>query len=194
MTTSGLIGFRYRETDKLAYNATASEPEHLGIKVLQELQQVGDWEVVKERVGSLVAVSDCRRLGPHDGIAVTEIRRHFPELHYQGMPVDYYKVFEPLQGSLQPYLDGRLRFLPDASDFIYDSLHCHWAYIVNFDAHEFEVWKGQQIAPCAAATARYEKERDRMGYYPCALASSYALTALPNKDEFLADLRRERSV
>jgi len=193
MTTSGLIGFRYHETDKLAYNATASEPEHLGIKLLQELQQVEDWEVVKERVGSLVAVADCRQLGPHDGMAVTEIRRHFPALRYQGMPVDYYKLFEPLQGSLQPYLDGRLRFLPDASDFIYDSLHCHWAYIVNLDSHEFEVWKGQQTEPSNQEIARYEPERDRMGYYPCALANSYALTALPNENDFISELRRQRS-
>jgi len=193
MTTSGLIGFRFRETDKLAFNAAASEPEYLGVKILRELHRVEDWELVQERVGSLVAVADCRRLGPNDGMAVTEIRRHFPELHYRGMPVDYFKLFEPLQGSLQPYLEGRLRFMPDASDFVYDSLHCRWAYIANFDSQEFEVWKGKQTTPAHLETSRYEPEHDRMGFYPCALATSYALAELPNEDEFLADLRRERS-
>ena len=34
-------------------------------------------------------------------------------------------------------------FMPDATDFIQNSLHCEWAYIANLDTREFEVWNPQ---------------------------------------------------
>ncbi|WP_309401043.1 IS4/Tn5 family transposase DNA-binding protein [Cerasicoccus maritimus] len=64
-----------------------------------------------------------------------------PDLKYARAPRDYYELFRPVQGTLKPYLDGKLTFMADANDFIYDSLHCEWAYIVNLDIRSAELCK-----------------------------------------------------
>lgn len=191
MSTRGLIGFRYNSTDKLAYNHFDSGPAHLGVKVLREVQEVppDTWDIVKERVGSLVTISEQRLLGPNDGIVISEMRRHLPELSYDRRPRDYYDLFQPLQGTLKPYLDGKLTFMADANDFIYDSLHCEWGYIVNLDQHAFEVWRGLQLSPSSESSKRYDNDPDRLGYYPCALVQSYGLNTLPDRKAFLKDLK-----
>lgn len=179
MTSQGLLGFRYHHTDKLAYNASGSNPDILGLQLLGELRAVDNWEVVKSRIKELTPVAETHRLDYFDGYPVAEIRRHFPDIEYTRPPEDYHELFAPLQGTLAPYLDGRLNFMPDASDFIRDSRHCDWAYVVNLDAEELEVWKGNQTDPNEGGQA------DRMGYFPCAQERNYDLHDLPNPGIFL---------
>ena len=153
MTTQGLIGFRYRERDKLAYNGTNSEPDLLGLKLLHEVKHVHSWDKVKDRVRDLVALPEIRPLDDSTALAETELMRHFPDMEHKLAPRNVHQLYKPLQGSLSPYLGGRLTFMPDASDFIHDSRYCKWAYIVNLDTDQFEVWKGNQREPCAGRTA-----------------------------------------
>ncbi len=131
MSSQGLCGFRFREQDKLAYNGLNSNPDKLGLTLLGELRSVEDWGAVKTRVGKLNSICESQQPDYQDGILKAELRRHFPNLEFRTDAVDYHDLFSPLQGTLSPYLDGRLSFMPDASDFIYDSSHCEWAYIVT---------------------------------------------------------------
>ena len=186
MSTKGLIGFRYNEKDKLSYNHSDSQPDALGISLLKELQIEYDWGVVKDRVDSLIPLPETRRLGKHTGMAEIEIRRHFADLEYKVQPQDVYQLFQPLQGTLKPYLEGNLMFMPDASDFISNSLHCDWAYIINLDDSLFEVWKGRQTKPDTDDN-RYGYEADRMGYYPCSFLLGYHLDDPPESGRFLTD-------
>ena len=191
MNSQGLIGFRIRKQDKLAYNRSGSRPDMLGLKILNELRAVNDWGAVKRRIAELTPVAETHRLDYFDGYAVAEVRRHFPEIVRTHPPVDYHDLYQPLQGTLEPYLDGRLSFMPDASDFIRDSRHCAWAYIVNLDTKEFEVWKGNQLEPDSEDNRlieepnRYGTEPDRMGYFPCTMVKNYDLNELPNPGLFL---------
>jgi len=79
----------------------------------------------------------------------------------------------------------------DASDFIRDSQHCEWSYIVNLDSEQFEVWKGNQLEPdsednrLVEEANRYGQESDRMGHYPSAMVKNYDLKDLPNPGLFL---------
>jgi len=177
--------------DKLAYNHYDSQPDTLGLKILRELRDVDNWNVVLDRTESLIPISEQRRLGDNTSMAEAEIRRAFPDLEYRGDPQNFYDLYQPLQGTLQPYLDGKLMFMPDAADFIHDSLHCEWAYIVNLDTNQLETWKGNQLEPdhednrMYEEESRYGKEMDRMGYYPCAMVRSYDLKELPNPGLFL---------
>ena len=50
MNSQGLIGFRIREQDTLAYNRSGSRPDVLGLKILNELRAVDDWDVVRQRI------------------------------------------------------------------------------------------------------------------------------------------------
>lgn len=192
MNSQGLVGFRIREQDKLAYNQAGSTPDMLGLRVLNELRAIEDWDAVKQRITELTPVAETHRLDYFDGYAIAEVRRHFPNVSHDALPpVDYYDLYRPLQGTLLPYLDGRLSFMPDASDFMRDSRHCAWAYIVNLDSEEFEVWKGGQIESdhednrLIEEPNRYGKEPDRMGYFPCAMIRQYDLRELPNPGLFL---------
>ena len=191
MTTQGLLGFHYNGIDKLAYNQADSHPDTLGLKMLRELRHVEDWDSARKRIDGLTTLPETRKLNDLDGIVSSEIRRHFPDLKYRFEPKDYYQLTQPLQGSLKPYLNGKLSFMPDAQDFIQDSLHCDWAYIANLDTNEFEVWKGNQIEPDHEDNRyhdepnRYGNKADTMGYYPCALVRNYDLNELPNAGRFL---------
>ncbi|VGO19130.1 hypothetical protein [Pontiella sulfatireligans] len=191
MSDQGLIGFRYRDIDKLDYNRSGSAPNKLGLQILHELRAVDDWDPFKKRIAELTPVAETHRIDYFDGYPVAEIRRHFPHLEYDSAPTDYHELFAPLQGTLAPYLDGKLSFMPDASDFIRDSQHCEWAYITNLDTNQFEVWKGNQLEPdhednrMVEEDNRYGKDMDRMGYYPCAMVRSYDFEELPNPGLFL---------
>ncbi|VGO14090.1 hypothetical protein PDESU_02647 [Pontiella desulfatans] len=191
MTTQGLLGFRYREKDRLVYNHADSEPDLLGLRILHELRNVDDWNMARERIKNIVSIPETRKLDEHSCLAETEVRRHFPDLEYRTTPTDMYQLYQPLQGSLKPYLDGKLMFMPDASDFIHDSLHCEWAYIANLDTELLEVWKGNQLEPdsednrMSEEENRYGREPDHMGYYPCAMVKEYDLKELPNPGLFL---------
>lgn len=194
MTTRGLIGFRYQNTDKLTYNHSDSHPDSLGKRVLEELRSVPDWTPVRERVRSLVRIPDTRLLSEHDDMIRAEIRRHFPETYQADNPKDYYDLFRPFQGTLAPYLEGRLSFIPVANEFIYNSLHCEWAYIANLDSGALEVWRGLQRKASHEAEQRYGQEVDRMGYYPCKLLQKYDLEDLPSKEALLSDLKPSRAM
>ena len=77
-------------------------------------------------------------------------------------------------------------FMPDASDFIHNSLHCEWAYIANLDEDKFEIWKGLQSEP-DSENDRYPQEADRTGYYPCTMLKEYDLNNLPEQGIYLSD-------
>lgn len=191
MTSQGLIGFRIRDVDKLAHNVCNSSPDKLGLSIYNEVLGVTDWDEVYNRVKNLNAIPETNQAGFNDGLLFSELRRHFPDTQFKSHPRDYHELFSPLQGSLAPYLDGRLSFMPDASDFIRDSRFCDWAYIVNLDKEEFEVWVGCQTEPEHEGTRltdevnRYGTDEDRMGYFPCQIYQAYDLKDLPGPQIFL---------
>ena len=80
MSSQGLIGFRYQEQDKLAYNRSESRPDMLGLKILSELHSVDDWDAVKKRTEAITPVAETHRLDYFDGYPIAEIRRHLPLL------------------------------------------------------------------------------------------------------------------
>lgn len=185
MATQGLTGFRYKEKDRLAYNHADSHPDTLGLKILRELHDVKDWKTVRDRIDGLIPIPEQRKLDEHSSMAETEIRRAFPDLKYRDKPRNYYDLYQPLQGTLKPYLDGKLMFMPDASDFIYNSSFCEWAYVANLDSQKYEIWKGLQTKP--DPDNRYGQEEDRMGYFPCQKIKEYDLMNLPEPGYYLSD-------
>lgn len=188
MSTRGIYGFRINETDKLAYNHADSYPDILGVKVLNELRNVSNWDTVSERVRSLIPIHESRPVGQIDNFFQTELRRHYSDLNYRGNPKDYYDLMSPLQGTLEPFLSGKLSFIATANEFIDNSLFCEWGYIANLDQHQLEIYRGQQTNPPPEGS-RYSDGPDRMGYYPCRLAQSYSLNNLPTPAQFKEDAK-----
>lgn len=187
MSTRGIYGFRINETDKLAYSHADSYPDALGATVLNQLSEVDDWPAVKGLAESIVPIHETRKLDQNDKIFQAELRRHYPDLKYDGNPKDFYDLMSPLQGTLEPYLSGRLSFMPTANEFIQDSLFCEWGYVANLDSHELEVYRGLQKVP-PFPDARYQGDMNRQGYYPCKMVQAYNLDQLPTTREFLGDM------
>lgn len=191
MSTRGLIGFRYKNNDNLAYNHSDSDPGNLGRNVLGELKQIPEWNHVRELASGFVGIPETRKVQSIDGIVTSEIRRHCHDQFHTKNPRTIYDLYRPLQGTLEPYLSGKLRFIPTANDFIYDSLFCDWAYIANLDSNRFEVWRGLQREPDRQPN-RYGNEADRTGYFPCRQILGYSLGNLPPETQLLKDASKYR--
>ena len=83
---------------------------------------------------------------------------------------DWYCLLRNAQGNPDVYKNG-LKYMIDNQDFIYDSLFCEYAYIINLSTNCLEFWLGFQTKPCD--TNRYGTEtHDNMDkYYPCKMVS-----------------------
>jgi len=47
-------------------------------------------------------------------------------------------------------VQGGVRVLRDCSDFVRDSLFCEWAYVIDMDSREVEVYEGFNKSPVPA--------------------------------------------
>jgi hypothetical protein len=94
MNDQGLIGFRFREQDKLAYNRSGSAPDKLGLQILHELRSVQSWDKVEDRVRDLIAIPESRPLDESSSLAETELRRHFPDLEYKSTPKNFHQLYQ----------------------------------------------------------------------------------------------------
>lgn len=54
---------------------------------------------------------------------------------------DWYCLLHKSQGDLSYYQKG-LKYMLDSKNFLTDSLFCEWAYIINLDTNQLEIYKG----------------------------------------------------
>lgn len=71
-------------------------------------------------------------------------------------------------------------------EFGYESLFCEYAYVINLDSGEFEVYIGFNTEPLKKDERFYKDDPDESGYYGCKILGRFKLTELPNEDEFLS--------
>lgn len=95
--------------------------------------------------------------------------------------IDEYKSISFIDGSLVDVwndMDNCFnKEFTDDSEFLYDSLFCEWAYIVNLDTKELEIYKGFNKLP--DGEGRYAQMKHRTGYYGVTLFKT-----IPLKDLF----------
>lgn len=90
-------------------------------------------------------------------------------------------------GILDMVLDGMVPSVQNSEEFPLDSLFCEWAYVLDLDALQLEVYEGFQKVPPTAG--RWAGKKDpKSDYYPVNLVKTYSLTDLPTEAEFLAEL------
>lgn len=196
MQTRGLAGFYHLDDLQMIYQNNNAEPEKLGVTLLEETKAYTMPRLMKghlediserlERVSENTLVNERRDLVQH-------IRRRLPNEMQNPDATDIYELFQPFQGTLQPYLEKTLTSFPDATDFIRDSKFCQWAYVLNLENTSFDILRGNQIEepqslPYNLGEVSAEHCYGNELYYPCQLVKSYPLGNLPGKDTFLADL------
>jgi hypothetical protein len=95
-----------------------------------------------------------------------------------GEKFDWYSFLREFQGNLDAY-KGDLKYMMDDSDFILESLFCEWAYIINLDTNELEVYKGFQKEPHENRYSDHVYESHSGDkYYPCKLVEKFPFNRL----------------
>ena len=99
---------------------------------------------------------------------------------------DWYCLTRDTHGQIRLMLD--CGYILDSSNFPYDSLFCEWAYIIDFDKRQFEVYKGfQKDASKIVGRFSHGSISDEDGYAPVTLIAVYSFDDLPSDDDFLLD-------
>lgn len=95
--------------------------------------------------------------------------------------IDEYKSISFIDGSLVDVWNDEdncfNKEFTDYLEFLYDSLFCEWAYIVNLDTKKLEIYKGFNKLP--DGEGRYAQRKGRNGYYGVTLFKT-----IPLKDLF----------
>lgn len=184
MGTRGFVGFVADGTEKIGYNHSDSYPDGLGLTVLAWLRNI-DGGAAADAAIRLKVVGrddeptdeDIERLKPYANFGVGE-RTERPS---------WYQLLRETQG--QPELILEAGAIEDASQFPMDSLFAEWGYVVDFDANNFEVYRGFQRS--AHELGRFaSRSTGRVAaidtYYPVALVATWPLDALPTDEVFVA--------
>ena len=84
-------------------------------------------------------------------------------------------------------------FLQDTRGFGGDSLMCEWAYVLDFDASKFEVYRGFNQTP-TPADSRFPSGAEwleKSSYQPVKLVKVFDFGNLPSKEDFVSVLNDE---
>lgn len=66
-----------------------------------------------------------------------------------------------------------------SDDFIYDSLFCEWAYVIDLDKDRFEIYKGFNKDKLNQSERFHTEDPNDGGYYACKLYGVFSLNNLP---------------
>ena len=137
MGTRGAYGYRIDGQDKVTYNHFDSYPDVLGANTLAYTMLAG-YDSMRRVANRITLVNGDER--PEKELV--ERYKSYADLEVSsGSLNDWYCLLRKTQGTLCPYHDD-LEHMIDSHGFLADSLFCEWAYIINLDAKQFEVYRG----------------------------------------------------
>lgn len=186
MATRGAYGFRIEGTDKVTYNHSFSCPCGLGREVLRYVADT-PLEEMKEAASRIVLVSELSTPSPY----LIEEYKQFADLNVAGHSLeDWYCLLRKAQGNLSAYNNG-LEHMIDSREFLFDSLHCEWAYIINLDAAKLEVFRGLNKVSSAPGRYAAKSGKGALGFCGVSLISEKALDEIREDkiDELIADIK-----
>lgn len=183
MGTRGAVGFILKGENYITFNSMDSYPSGLGKEVIEFIKENNLCEL-KETVSELKVVDDNAKPTPREFNVCASI------YNKSTAPDSWFELLQGLNG-IEALV--KVPYMLDYSYFLYDSLFCEWAYIVNFDTKKLEVYKG---ANKTIGKGRYADIPDNMketqvldngnelpwsGYYGVRLIKQYSLKYLQSK-------------
>jgi len=142
MGTRGLWGFHYKKKDKLTYNHFDSYPTGLG----QTIKEFVSHHSIKKLEKMALKI---KLVNEQEMPTATQIREcsRFANLHVGHQKLsDWYCLLRETQGHPNAYAT-KLCYMIDNKKFIQDSLFCEYAYIINLDTKQLEIYIGFQNEP-----------------------------------------------
>ncbi len=176
MVTRGVYGYRINGEDKVTYNHVDSYPDMLGARILNYVSQF-DYE-------EMLVVAERIKLVNKDDIAEKELVGRY--MFYADLDVSdcvfdrWYCLLRNTQGSLDLY-HKNLEHMIDASVFLADSFYCRWAYIINLDEKNLEIYRGSNSDPNAAGRYAKLQKEDSNGYHGVKLISVFPLSGVKQR-------------
>ena len=137
MSTRGAWGFYRKGTDRITYNHSDSYPTWLGSNIkefigkhsIEELNRICDLIIMVDQhsTPTKAQIRECE-VYHDDGVST-------------GQKTEWYSLIMNSQGDPEAYATD-LRYMIDSRSFMQDSLFCEWAYIINLDSNELEIYEG----------------------------------------------------
>lgn len=178
MGTRGAVGFKLDQKEVIFYNHFDSYPDGLGQDVVDYVKSVSDWNEIRDQVVAFQAVKRgekptqeqkawARKLGTVN-LSVSEQSED-----------DFYCLTREAQGNIS--LQLALGFGELNNEFLFDSLFCEYAYIINLDTMELEFYEG--FNQDRNADGRYANgtndESEGSGYVGVKLVGEAPLSDIP---------------
>ena len=185
MSTRGIFGFHLKDKDYLSYNHLDSYPSGLGVDILTDIRVANILEL-KKLARKVKLVKESAQPTETEEILLKKYANTIVGQTEDGK-ISYYQLLRELQGKLVDSI--KAGYMLDSHKFINDSLSCEYAYILNFDTNEFEVYVGHQTKK-SVVVGRYAKEKADHGFYPCSLVKTYPLSNLPTEEDFVKELEK----
>lgn len=141
MSTRGAFGFIINGQEKISYNHSDSYPSYLCRNILKELSTLDDIGIshLCMNANNILMVDDQDTPSSEEK---EKLEKFF------GYCVDgnkeWYSILRDYQGDIEPYCrqDNALSYMIEYKSFLYTSLYCEYAYIINLDTNMVEFYRG----------------------------------------------------
>jgi len=144
MGTRGALGYvgtiEGERLTKVSYNHYDSYPSELGCRVVEYIQS--------KNFGGIYNDFTSIELVDENAFPTKEQVKRCSLAETTNLEVslqseeDWYCLLRGAHGRLDMYAD--VGYMIDSKEFLYDSLFCEWAYILNMDTKELEIYRGFQ--------------------------------------------------